>query len=322
MAAAQCLPIADPDATPSDAAPWRGSAFNFMQTLGASTLSRHSTLSYDPLYAMAFDLCLQWYFRNTLKASVEQVMDVELTDSNSTTTRHEPVFGDTSVRIDSRLLTHTFSPGQSIGWNAGFELLAPTSPASQAASMVAATRVRSGVRIATDDVLANTLSVLELSYLRRFSKHTTVQAEAPYPCAAGAFDSIECRHLPSATNLLDSVTAKLRFYIELVPQVWLDLAGALVWSRGYSLDDAEFETASGADVTLADRSATRFRNTRTLQAGVVYDVTPFISLELYGSSDFAERNLDGSLRGPFRVADTSLGLDAWFDLEALYATTR
>jgi hypothetical protein len=316
---AQCSPIGDPYAQQSDARPWRGSAFTFSQTLGASTLSKSSTLSYDPLYAWTFDLCAQWYFRNTLKASIEQTLDLELTDSNATTHRREPVFGDTSVRVDARLLTYRFGPKRYAGWNAGAELLAPTSPASRAASTVASARVRTGAKLVTDQVLTGALGVLEFSYLRRFSEGTTTLAESPYPCLAGTFASVDCTHLPSMANVSDSMAAKLQLYVEFTPSVWLDLVGALQWNRAHSLADATFVTAGGDSVTLPDQSRTHFRNSRTLLIGVLYEPASFVALELAATSRFSERNPDGSLRGPLHVSDLSLGIDAWFDIERLYA---
>jgi hypothetical protein len=321
-ASAQCGAVGDPSAVPPGASAWRGSAFGFGQALSASTLSKSSTLSYDPYYAVGFDLCLQWHFAPSLKTSIEQGLDLELTDSDSTTSRQKPLLSDTSLRIDTRLVTQRWGQQRSLGWNGGFEVQAPTSLASQAASLVAGTRVRLGATLVAKDILAGASAGLEGSYLRRFSRGTTVLADTPYPCLAGTSAAIDCTHLAGSTNLRDTFITKLQFQASITRGFGVELLGALQWDHANALQDATLVTDTGASVTLPDRSTTHWRDSRKLVFGVFYSVTPFLDLELSSSSQFAERGPNGILRGPFRASDTVFGLDASLDLEQLTSTVR
>ena len=111
--------------------PWRGSTFVLGQTVNPNSFGRDAQLSYDPQYAITLDLELQWHFSPDVYASIEQGLEVELTDSDSTVEPQQLLLTDTSLSLDSRIWQHGLTASRHLAMTAGAQLLAPSSLASQ-----------------------------------------------------------------------------------------------------------------------------------------------------------------------------------------------
>ncbi|HEX2675914.1 MAG TPA: hypothetical protein VHM19_04725 [Polyangiales bacterium] len=299
--------------------PFRDSMLFFEQSLGMNTFSKSSQLSYDPYYAMAFDLWLYWHFGERSALRLTQGIEVELTDSNSTTSRQKPLLGDTGLRFSQKLVIHELTPARKLTFSGAIDASAPTSLASQAAGMILGVGPRAVVALSLEDALHGLSLALSTGYMRRFASNNTVRADVPYPCFSSSGNA-ECTYLGSLSSPRDLFDVSLISNLEIT-----DKLGALLWLtfdfyHSYALAPAEITTDTGATLALPDASATHFHNSRTLRIGVSYQVVPMLDMLLSVTSVFSERSPNGNLRAPLRPVDTVLGLTATLMLDQVYVS--
>lgn len=298
--------------------PFRGSQLSFEQSLYANSLDQGSQLTYDPTYAWSFDLLLYWHFSERTYASVEQALSLELTTQTDARSRQRALLSDTDLRINQTLWAVSFSRARSFSLLGGVQAIAPTSLASQAANVVVSAGPRLGATLALGDVLAGTRVRFVGGYLWRFSRATTTGVDVPYPCVATDGALASCAHLGSASSPRDIVHASLIADAMLTQELGMLVQLRFDFWHAHALAPAILTTDTGAVVALPDRSATHFRNARTLRLGVSYALSSWVQLELQLTNTFAERSPDGDLRGPLRPIDTVFGLGAVFSLDGLY----
>ncbi len=321
LAPSEPTPTSEEEEAPDEQLPWRGSSFGFSQLLAASSLSKNSELSYDPYYAFRFEIELQWHFTRAVHISVWQALDIELTDSNTTTRRQQPLLLDTMLRLDAALWQHgsTLTPDAVIV--AGPTLVAPTSLASQAATMIIGTGAHVAGNLSFAQVLKGAGVGLDGSYLRRFTESTTVRTAVPYPCFFGDNSGQQCTQLGGPSNVRDIFTLTLSAHLELSERLALSVAAASWWRQGYELSSACVTTLTG-QTCLGDQSTTHWRDIRILRAGLGYHAYDWLGLTLLVANFWAERSPDGSLRMPLRSFDTFFGLSAELAFDKLYLAAR
>jgi hypothetical protein len=316
-------PVAAPEAMEADddAMPWRGSSFAFTQLITASSLSKNAELSYDPYYAVRFELELQWHFSKATRASVWQALDLELTDSNTTTSRQLSQLLDTMLRLDTELWSHGPADSHDATIVAGATLVTPTSTASQAATLLIGTGAHLAGTLSFAHVLHGAVLGLDGSYLRRFTESTTVRADLPYPCFLGGDSAAQCTQLGGPTNLRDIFTLTLSGHLDFSQRLSLAAATALWWRQGYELAPA-CATISTGTVCLPDQSTTHWRNLLIVRAGLGYHAFDWLSVTLLAASFSPERSPDGRYRAPLHAIDTYFGLSAELLFDKLYLRAR
>jgi hypothetical protein len=297
--------------------PWRGSRLVFGQTINPNAFGRAAQLSYDPRYALTLDLELQWHFSPTLFASIDQGLQVELTDSDSTVERQQLLLTDTSLALDSLLWEQSLTPDRHLVITAGAQLLAPTSLASQAATVVLGTRARTGLALVVDDAFSGLTVHAGAGYLHRFVRSDTAEPDAPYPCVLASRTVGACTHLGGFPNATDVVVTSLVGQASFGRDVTLDLAFALGFSKAPELVAARVDTLGG-EVVVADQSATHWRMTRSIALALSYTFTDWLDLTFGVANSFSERGVDGELREPFNPVDMLFGLDLTLALDRIY----
>lgn len=300
--------------------PWRGSTFVLGQTVNPNSFGRDAQLSYDPQYAITLDLELQWHFSPDLYASIEQGLEVELTDSDSTVEPQQLLLTDTSLSLDSRIWQHGLTASRHLAMTAGAQLLAPSSLASQAATVVLGTRARTGLALILDDAFSGLTVRAGASYLHRFVRSDTAEPETTYPCVLASRSVGACTHLGGYPNATEVVVTSLIGQADFGRSLTLNLAFALGFSRATQLAPAQVETLGG-NVVVGDQSTTHWRSTRSIELALSYMLTDWSDLTFGVANTFSERGADGEFREPFNPVDLLFGLDLTLSLDRIYLAT-
>lgn len=312
----------DSEEAKEEGLPFRGSSFSFYQTLTGNSFARDTQLSYDPTYAWAFDLALLWHFSRRFQIILDQGLNVEITDSDLTLNRREPRFTDTTATFGALLLRRKLNPDSELILNGSLGLNAPTSLASQAATMILATRVGLTSTLSLPKVLSGLGINLAFGYLQRFLQQNVVSVDTGYPCNAGASSRELCSALGGPTNARLAFTGTLSGELALTEKWGLSVSYAHSWRRGADLADFSYVTSDGAVESLGDGSLRHWRNINTIDLTVTYFATGWLGLGASATSIYAERGPDSAIRPPFRPMDTYFGLNVNLRLDELYLTVN
>jgi hypothetical protein len=309
----------DSEEAKEEGLPFRGSSFSFQQTLTGNSFAKGSQLSYNPTYAWAFDLSLLWHFNRRFQIILDQAMLVELTDSDVTLHRREPMLTDTTATFGALLFKTKFSPKAEFILNGSLGLSAPTSRASQAATMVLGARAGLSSTLSLPKVLEGFGLNLSFGYLHRFLEQNVVAVDnAGYPCAAGATSRELCSALGSATNSRLGLTGSISGELALTEKWGLSASYTHSWRRGANLANYTLVSDDGTDVPLADGGLKHWRNLNTFDVTVTYFALKWLGLGASITNTFLERGPDSAIRVPFRPMDTYYGLNVNVRLDEVY----
>jgi hypothetical protein len=284
-------------------------------------LFRAAGQTFNPTYAWDIRLSGGYNFSRDTQLAVLLPISLELTDSDSTSTRQQVILGDVGIDLMHTFLRLSPREGQDLKLSAGGRLLLPTSLASQAATTVVATRARFLARYVFERVLHGLLTAIDLRYTRRWNSSSTGVVDTPFPCTLGAADPGDsCTHMGGATTadaFLLGAGAMLGF-----AQNWtVGFDASLGWVRAHSLGEDSVLIETGP-VALGDNSKTHWRNSRLMEITVGYDFASWFNLQALLSNDFSERGPNGRYRAPFQPYDTAVGLRLQLSFDELYLSTR
>jgi hypothetical protein len=302
----------------SSTLPWRGTTLTFSQALNLYALSRSAQLSYDPTYAWTFILQPRFYLTKKTYLNLDQRLAIELTDSNTTLNRQRAMLSDTVVGVDTEFWSIKLPRLGELALLAGAHVIAPSSIASRAATMLFGLRGRAGTQLTFEHVLHGASLGAQVAYSQRFLRHNTLEASDPYPCVSGGSSAQNCGFLGSTTNVRNVISAILTGTLELNKQFAIEMLVWLSWVRGADLAPSSVTTSTGFVVDLPDSSATHWRNDRYLVLGLDWNATDWLSLGLSLIDYFPERNPDGTLRSLGKPIDLLVGLSATVSFDKLY----
>jgi hypothetical protein len=311
-------PLLNEEEVQDNSLPFRGSTFSFGQSLSDNVFSKSSQLSYNPQYLWGFGLTLRWYLNSRFSFALSQGLQLELTDSDITTSRQKPLLSDTSALFDARVMQWRFADRRTFAVHGQAVLLAPTSIASQAATMTIGAQANVAGVVTFQDWMQGVGLGLELSYLHRFLRSNTLHAQVSYPCYNGGSSFVQCDALGSLTNTNNGFSVGLLADANLTNRFALHFVGELAWYHAEGLANARQTTITGLVVDVPDESLTHWRNSRFLELGASYDFFAWFSLGLALSNAFSERGYEGQLRPPLKAADTMIALRVLISLDEVY----
>ena len=310
----------DSEEAKEEGLPFRGSSFSFVQSVAGNSFFKDTQLSFNPYYNLAFDLTLVWHFNRRFQVILNQAMQVEITDSDTTRLTREPLLSDTAGTFDALVVKQKVNAEFQWQLHTSATLSAPTSLASQAATLVLGTRLGATGTISLPKVLEGLGLNLNVAYLHRFLRSNVVEVASPYPCAAGPTSREFCSALGGKTNTRLGFTATLSGELALTDKWGVSASYMHSWRRGADLADYTFMSDDGAREVLTEGSRLHWRNVSTIDIGVSYFVINWLGLGLNASNQFQELGPDSELRPPLKLADTYIGLSALLRLDELYLT--
>lgn len=299
---------------------WRGTTLAFAQSLNVNAFSKSAQLSYNPTYSWTFILLPRWYFSKRTFLNMDQRLYLELTNSDSTLYAQRAMLSDTVVGIDTVLYDEDLPGNTELTLSGGLHLIAPTSIASRADTMVVGGRARASATMLWKKLVKGASLTVQGRYSHRFLRHNTTEAEQPYPCLTGGSAAVSnCEFLGSASGVRNSLSTIISGSLQLTDTVSMALLVWLSWSRGADLAPYTREIESGV-VTLPDASTTHWRNERYLVLGADWEATDWLSVGLSLINYFPEKGPDGSNRGLVNPLDLMVGLTTSVAFDRLYLT--
>ncbi|MFH1529975.1 MAG: hypothetical protein ABIK09_04465 [Pseudomonadota bacterium] len=171
----------------AELAPWRGTKLIYRNVATAFSFDKGAELTYNPYYAMAFQVSPRWWFGRIFWVGADAGISREITDSDTTTMSGEVLWDDTLVRAGASSFYRI--PGVGIEFSGGLDLIAPTSKLSQARSVYLGLRPSLGVS-RTFPVLKGLTLFYSLQGTKFFNEYTTSSRKSPLipGCSGGACD--------------------------------------------------------------------------------------------------------------------------------------
>jgi hypothetical protein len=292
---------------------FRGSTVTWTNAMSLYTFFPDATLSYNPTYEMALTFAPRFYLLEKTYLVAQQIVSLELTDSDYTSYNHEPVLSDFVLELRQGLALGGFD------FTGSVRLAAPVAKSSQAAGRILQTGL--GLRVGREFPEALDFSATgSFSYRRWWATRNVPGTVEEYPgnCfRAQVGDPPLCDQASGQTTARDTLSMGLALGFSPIENLSVELEGALTFVRGHSL--AEYQLPDG---TVLGDSQTHWRNYTYLALTVGYDVLEWLNLSLgiANAGDYGDlHNPDGSIRGPINP-DTQVWLDTTIDVDALAST--
>jgi hypothetical protein len=317
-------PPAEVEEEPESTVPFIAS-LSWSQAYNAAGLVRSAYQTFNPQYAWTFNGKLGYRFDERTSVALSQALAIELTDSDTTNTRQEPWLLDTAIDGQRELVEYELDAEHTLGANGTLGVLLPTSPPSQASTMLFAGKVALGGRYSADDVLHGLGAGVKFSYMHRFLRSNVPEVDQSYPCYQADLrdESQNCTHLGSSTNTRDLFVLGANADLGLTDELTLGVNVSFGWNRSAGLRDEEIPIASGTVLPFGDDSLTRWRNSRVIGFSLEYAFTDWFSAATLLTNSFAERSADnGRYRAPFNGQDMVLGLELSVSFDQLYEGTH
>jgi hypothetical protein len=301
--------------------PWRASV-SWNQGYAMAGFVRDTAQTFNPTYIWDFLFSVGYSFNRDLLLRAMQPMLIELTDSDSTTSRQQFLIDDTAVDLAYTFLRSEPRPAESLKLGVSGRLLFPTSLASQAAGMVVGTRAAISGSYAFDQILHGLLARSELRYTHRWNRYATPTADEPYPCTDASGEAVsDCEQLGGVSSLTDAVVFALGGDLGFAKDWTLSVDVTLGFGRGNPFEETSIAIDTG-EAEVPDTSQTHWRNTYSLDIAVGYEFTRWFAVAASISNGSSQRAPNGDLRAPFSPYDTSVGLLMVLTVDELYASSQ
>ena len=336
--------------------PW-SALFLWDQSMSVDTFSRSRRLTYNPTYTWSFSLRPRWTFgggeRDTSTAAQQagagagstgisvgyrQDLEIEMTQSDSTTTQHQLLWSDGILDAGYTLLHSDM-----VHLGAKVSLQLPWSLASRAAKRIVAPglglsavhtfHALEGIQLAGTFgykhwlATSNTAALGERDPVRDIPVILNTPSNgSPYPCevvaGSGAPTTGGCNS--GSTTGRDYLNATLALVVVPIEDFSISTSITWVWTRGNNLGEVAISdtgviTAPSMDTTLGDNQ-THWRNASVFSLGVGYDLASYLSLEASYSTLALNVNENGArFENPLWNEKSSVSLTATLRLDALYS---
>lgn len=310
-AAAQRTDVVEEAESAEGSSRWRGSSISYGQIATTVSLDKSADLGWNPYYAHAVTLAPRYHLADDFVAGLSFTVEQELTDSDWTTQRHQPLASDLFVDLGWSGWTEDTTK---IRVSGALRAALPVSSLSQAQTQIVA--LAPTLRVArTFDVLHG----LDVSWSTRWTQHfheqTTARTDASgiVGCTTERCDTLTNTGLLNAYgDLLLGPSVSLRLTDT------LSLDGDFRWGQSFLYDNASVSDPFSGEVLLAPNDfAGRFSTLFSI--GTSWAPIDVLNVTAFASTPSPQLGLDGQRRSPFFNRFTQVGFDLQLNLDALVA---
>ena len=298
-------------------APWRGSSIGYRNAVAARSLDKSYEPTYDPYYAMSFDLSPRWWFGDIFYVNASASVLRELTHSNYTTYDGEWEWGDTVLGGGASGF-YTI-PWVGLRFSGGLSMSFPTSKFSRYKTMLMSLKPSLSMS-RTFPLLSGLTLSYSLSGTKYFHEYTTPMAEkatlSPHPWGAYRTSDYQSSGSRNAEwRLANSFGLSMQFLD------WLGLSASFGMMHDYLYDLSEMERHDAAtndpSYAVSSRMANGDDMRYTFMYGLELSVQPMksLSLGLGASTVNPQLKPDSTYREPFYNRYTTLYLDLRFNID-------
>ena len=314
--------------------PWRGSTFLFDQSVTTQTLGMGKDYqSRNDVYEWWFAFKPRYTFfergKEALSLHVWMNLYLELTNSDTTATQHEPVIGPTTLW---GLYTYTFyeNAGYRTAASIGPRMTLPTDRASRNAgqlfglgAMAAATQT---VPLAPEGAKALTSLRLGFSaiFIHPFNRATTpVNGDLEQPRQDVAGRSIASDQLRPGMNVANALTLLFTGGVQLLPRLGFGVSYVIGNSWAYAPTDVPIcSVQTGCTSPTSFGEPPSFRVSTWALASLDYDAVDEMTVSLGYYNLTSQIGADGERRNPFYSPDARFFLTLTGNLDIIYERLR
>lgn len=296
---------------PTSAGPFRGSAFTYRNSVSAITLDKGAELTYNPTWAMIFDLAPRYWFGDVLYVGASIDFTREITNDDSSTYRGETWLGNLDLRLGASRWVRI--PGAEIDISGTLDFILPTSKIANAQTLIFA--VAPGLRFNRHfDVLAGLDLGYSVKLTKSFHRFTTGETESPRiptcgssPGGCDPFLSDGVRNV--SWRLSNSFDASISF------TDWLSFSASVGIFTGFLYDAVKADS-----VSYSTQKDTTTRTALVYDLGVTVTPLSYLSVSLGATTVNPQLAPDSTNYAPFFNRYTALYLDLRLDVADLVAT--
>lgn len=314
-------PVRDTEWKPS----FRGSAFTYRNVATAISFARDAEPTYNPYYAMAFTFSPRWWVGDIFNASLDFTILREITESDWTTRDGEAAVSD--LRLTLGASDFVTVPVLGIDLGASLGLVAPTSKASQARTMVIG--IRPGISLSrTFPVLSGLVLSYGFSATKVFHEATTAQREEPEIAGCvGSAGGCEAYMNTGVRNASWGLSNSFALNLQLVE--WLGIGASFAVIHSFLCDQEDtgivHDEGTGIDAASGDDLGGSGESVRYSMAyGLEVAVKPIPALGIAIGAQTANPQLspDSTYEKPFFNRYTAIYLDLTLDFGGIATSLR
>lgn len=310
--AAPAAPAAAPAPARPPPLPWRQTQLLVTAGMGLSVLDPGLTLTQNPTVDMSIALRPRWTFNRMFQLRAGIAFNYEFTNSDSTTTRNEPRFGDMNLDL---WITGIPPVGGAVKFWVAPRLVFPVSVESRARTMIVTPGVVLQAAYGIEHVLGGELDIIvNGTFTHPLYENTTpgIRTGQQYrnQCYGSAGGGSCSDQLSGTFNPANTLSWAL-----ILAQSWEHISPGVFFSMQHI-----FPYTGSAGSGLLSNNPTSVRNNTVFAAWVDWIVTPWFTAEV-GYQVF--RNIldaDGRYGNPFYAPnqDTRLYLQTVISLDKIY----
>jgi len=297
------------DAAGDEKAPWRGSTIIYRNAATALSLDKSADLTYNPYYAMAFEVDPYWWFGDVFYVCGTFSVSREFTDSDTTTERGEWELADTTLTIGAQSFVTV--PLVGIDVSAAVVTAFPTSKLSRARTMIIGTTGQL-VLSRTFGWLAGFNVALAGIGTRYVNEYTTSENESPIIASCAPTDfACEAFLNSGIRNPRWRLAGQLSVTQDFTG--WLGLTGSAALVNDYLYHQ---ETAD-AEISYEPQEGTDNRYYMVFGAEVYTTPMPSLAIALGAATESPQLKPDSTYEKPFFNRYTVLYGDVRIKIDGL-----
>lgn len=307
------------DATPQVAAdgsiqrgnansPWRGSALSYEHVVSTISLDKGAELTYNPYYAHSLAIAPRYYLRDDLYVAALWTVEQELTDSDWTTRKHEPIWSDLMLDLG---WSGFAEPTTGIRLSGSLRLALPLSKLSQAQTQILS--VAPTVRLSRTFPILNGLTVgWNTRYTQRFHEETSGRSEESG--IVGCTRECDALRNLGLINAWGDISTGPSVFLMVTDR--LSFSGDMRWGKSWIYDSAEtIDPITGEVIQGRSDLSGRYSTLFLLSAG--YELMDELTLSGGVVTASPQLKPDSTRRSPFFNRFTQVFVDLQVNLSAL-----
>lgn len=297
---------------------WRGTSVNYSHNLGVMTLAPAADPFYNPTWSHRLGLFPEWHFGDAVALRGRFFLSQEFTDSDSTRYRNEVELSD--VWLDTAWSGFTEKHSR-IHLGADLRVTLPTSKASQAQTRLFT--LGPSLNLSRRfDVLSGLTLIYSGRFTWRFNRLATRQNQGATIAACGDVRALECIDFVNTGVRNPQFDVLHGPIVSFAPHPKVDVSASFLMQRAWlpALAAAPASVAGSTQLDVGTDVATR--DLMIFSLSVSYQAFRAVGFSLGAWTFSNQLGEDGRYQFPLFNRNTTLYLDATFDLEGAVASFR
>jgi hypothetical protein len=264
------------EAAPPKKAIWRNTLFVYENAVSAYSFSKEAELTYNPYYAMSYAFMPRFYLYKGMSLRLSWSFEQELTNSDSTTKKHEVYWSD--VNVDWVWGGAATIPGVDVMFTPKVRFTLPASKGSQARTLYVALGPGFDF-LKTFDVLGGITLQWAFRYTKYFNKYSGPVSEESILECPGTQASCPYYGL-GPRNPSHAFTNAFLLEIRPIDKLYLAIQVAVINRLLYKNSETEVDVLGGSYEVQESGKNSNHQGLMQYVFELGYDVLPFMTIGL------------------------------------------